>query len=260
MYQAARYALLGGGKRLRPLLTLSVVDVMGGDISTALAPACAIEMIHTYSMIHDDLPCMDDDDFRRGKPALHKAFTEGHAVLTGDYLLTFPFEIISRDLILTPDQKIDLIRLLSRASGGDGMIGGQIMDMELKKGVELGELRSLHQLKTGALFTAAIEFGAILSYASETEQEILRGFSSELGISFQILDDILDVTACKEKRGSEVSSDQKNNKETYLSLLGLEKAKKELDRHRDKCLNWLKKLEKDTTLLEVIMSHHFRCQ
>ncbi len=259
LFQAARYSLLCGGKRLRPLLTLTVADVLGADVETALLPASAIEMIHTYSMIHDDLPCMDDDDFRRGKPALHKVYNEGHAVLTGDYLLTFPFELISRDQRLTPDQKIDLIGLLSKAAGGEGMAGGQVMDIRLEnEDANLEELRSLHRLKTGALFTAAAEFGAIVAHATTQERLLLRKFGSELGIAFQILDDILDVTACQEKRGTKVSSDQKNHKTTYPSLLGLDMARQELENHLNNCKGCLNELDRDTTLLGIIISQHFR--
>ncbi len=258
LFQAARYSLLNGGKRLRPLLTLSAANVLGGDVEIALLPASAIEMIHTYSMIHDDLPCMDDDNFRRGKPALHKVYNEGHAVLTGDYLLTFPFELISRDQRLTPDQKIELICLLSKAAGGEGMAGGQVMDIQLEnEAADLEELRSLHRLKTGALFTAAAEFGAIVAHATVKERLLLRKFGSELGIAFQILDDILDVTACKEKRGSDISSDQKNHKTTYPSLLGLDKAERELENHLNNCRDCLNELDRDTALLEIIISEHF---
>lgn len=189
LYSAARYSLLSGGKRIRPLLTLATAHLFNVEISKALAPACALEMIHTYSLIHDDLPCMDDDDFRRGKPSLHKAFSEAHAVLAGDFLLTYSFEVLATSLSLSPHQKIDLIQVIARAAGGEGMIGGQVLDIAEARSVSLQEL---HQKKTGALFTAAVQCGGIVANVSSEQFAILTRFGKHLGYLFQVVDDILD--------------------------------------------------------------------
>lgn len=232
LYEAARYSLLSGGKRLRPLLTLAVAEALGGTLDVALHPACALEMIHTYSLIHDDLPCMDDDDFRRGKPTLHRAYNEGLAVLVGDFLLTYAFEVLANAPQIPVERKVKLIALLSQQAGGEGMIGGQVMDLEAEgRSITFKDLQLIHSRKTGALMTAAIEFGGIAAGASVDQQKSLKLFGQELGLAFQIRDDILDVTASVEKHGKAVASDAVNNKATYVSLLGLEEAKKALQGH-----------------------------
>lgn len=253
LFKAARYALMSGGKRLRPILTLATAEMLGGNIEAALSPACALEMIHTYSLIHDDLPCMDDDDFRRGKPSLHRAFTEGHAVLAGDFLLTYAFEVITKDPLLDSNQKIDLIELLAHSAGSYGMIGGQIMDIEAenqKVGVE--RLQQIHRLKTGALIMAAIEFGGIIASASSSERATLRRFGNALGLAFQIIDDVIDVTSSMQKHGRTVSSDEINNKCTYVTLLGLEPAKEAAYAHLSKAEKHLEELPFDTSILRDI--------
>lgn len=227
LFQAARYSLLGGGKRLRPILTLATIEVLGGDKQIGLNPACALEMIHAYSLIHDDLPCMDDDDFRRGKPSLHKVFPEGHAVLTGDYLLTHAFDVLANDQSLSPEKKVKLISILTRGSGGDGMIAGQVMDLASEgKKIDINALREIHNCKTGALISASIEFGAILVDAAPHHLKQLVEFGSHIGLAFQIIDDVLDVTASKKKHGKEIASDMINEKSTYVSLLGIEASQK----------------------------------
>lgn len=253
LFQAARYSLLGGGKRLRPILTLATTETLGGDISAALVPACTVEMIHTYSLIHDDLPCMDNDDFRRGKPSLHKAFPEGHAVLTGDFLLTNAFEILAQHVQLTVEQRIALISILSRKSGSEGMIGGQVMDLEAeKKEINLADLRCIHRNKTGALLTASIEFGGIIAHASVEHMDILRVFGDEIGLAFQIIDDVLDITASKQKHGKTAASDITNNKTTYVSLLGLEQAQSLAHQLFLSAVSTLKQLPYDISLLEQL--------
>ena len=225
LFHSARYSLLGGGKRLRPILTLATTEALNGDVDAALAPSCALEMIHTYSLIHDDLPCMDDDDFRRGKPSLHKAYSEGHAVLTGDFLLTHAFSVLAKAPHLSAEQKIKLIDILSRDAGGDGMIAGQVMDIKAEAGqINLDMLKHIHNKKTGALIVASLEFGGVISHASDQQMQLLRQFGQEIGLAFQIIDDVLDVTASELKRGSAIASDVANNKSTYVSLLGLEQS------------------------------------
>ncbi|MGC2595662.1 MAG: polyprenyl synthetase family protein [Rhabdochlamydiaceae bacterium] len=215
LFFAARYSLLSSGKRLRPLLVLAVCESYGIDLAHALVPACALEMIHTYSLIHDDLPCMDDDDVRRGQPSLHKVYPEWHALLTGDFLLTYPFEILTDAPHLDAEQKLSLIRSLSSHAGAHGMIGGQMIDL-LSEGesIDWSRLEQMHLGKTAGLITAALEFGGIISHASPEELASLQKAGSAIGIAFQIIDDILDVT------DDEIRSD----KATAVSLLGIEAA------------------------------------
>lgn len=250
LFQAARYSLLGGGKRLRPLLTLATVETLGGNVASALTPACVLEMIHTYSLIHDDLPCMDDDDYRRGKPSLHKAFPEALAVLAGDFLLTHAFEVLSHADELTTEQKLQLIAILSRQSGGVGMIGGQILDIESEgRSIDLERLQLIHHKKTGALMTASIQFGGVLAGVDEREMKILEQFGKEIGLAFQIIDDVLDVTASEKKHGKKVASDVTNNKVTYVSLLGLEQSQAMAHSLWQKATEILKQLNRDVSLL-----------
>ncbi len=191
---AARYALLAPAKRLRPLLTLATALDFGVSSEKALVPACALELVHTYSLIHDDLPCMDDDDFRRGKPSLHKAYTEGHAVLTGDFFLTYAFQLLSESPHLSTEQRLALIRTLSLRAGAHGMIGGQVADIaERDNPVSWETLQYIHFNKTAALITAALEFGGIIAEASPQEMSLLQTIGNHLGLAFQALDDIKDA-------------------------------------------------------------------
>lgn len=252
LYQAARYSILGGGKYIRPILTLAVVEMLGGEIEKALTPACAIEMIHAYSLIHDDLPCMDDDDYRRGRLTLHRQFNEGHAVLTGDYLLTFAFEIIAKAPLLTNDQKIALIDCLSTRSGGEGMIGGQVMDIGCVEKLEIEDLRKLHEKKTGALLTASLEFGAIIGNASPEIAHSLCEFGKKIGLTFQVVDDILDITASEAKHGNKTASDVKNRKSTFVTLLGLEGARFYAEQLFHESVELLKNIPCDTCCLAAL--------
>jgi geranylgeranyl diphosphate synthase, type II len=251
--QAARYSLMGNGKRIRPILALATVESLGGHEKTALPAVCALELVHTYSLIHDDLPCMDNDDFRRGKPTLHKIYPEGHAVLAGDFLLTFAFEILANTSHLSPTQKVELIKILAQNSGGDGMIAGQIMDIEAEgKQINLEMLKTIHQYKTGKMITASILFGGILANADASNLELLKQFGDDIGLSFQIVDDILDVTASEQKHGKSIASDQVNHKATYVSLLGLEKAKEEANKLLHSALEKLHKLPCETVHLKQL--------
>lgn len=224
--EAAEYAVLGSGKRIRSILSLATLEALGGSAKQGIIPACALELVHSYSLIHDDLPCMDDDDFRRGKPSLHKAFTEAHAVLTGDFLLTHAFEIISSAENLSDTQKVNLTRALAQGAGGSGMIGGQISDIE-SEGILLSfeSLQQMHRNKTGALITTSVVFGAVIGNASTEHTNILKQFAEEIGLAFQIVDDILDVTKGLKNKDPNYSSDHKNKKSTYVSLLGIDQAK-----------------------------------
>lgn len=251
LFSAARYSLLGGGKRLRPLLVLAATEALRGDQEAALDPACALELVHAYSLIHDDLPAMDNDDFRRGKPTLHKVYPEAHAILTGDFLLNYSFEVLAQSPGLSNDQKIELIRTLSVAGGSEGMIGGQVMDLEANgKELTLASLEMIHNRKTSALLEAAFTFGGIIAKAAKEEIEILKKFGKSVGLIFQIIDDTLDVTASHEKHGR--SSDNQNNKTTYATLLGVDRALSLARELHEEALAHLSSLPYDTGLLREI--------
>ncbi|MBR2590362.1 MAG: polyprenyl synthetase family protein [Clostridia bacterium] len=223
--EAMEYSLMNAGKRVRPVLALAFCDMLGGDVQTVLPYACAIEMIHTYSLIHDDLPCMDDDDLRRGKPSCHKAFGEAYALLAGDALLNLAYETIfacSGDC----NTAVRCGREVSAAAGIGGMIGGQTMDLLSEgKHISLEKLKQLHALKTGALLTAPCKVGVIAAGGTQADEENARQFGAAIGLQFQILDDILDVTSTDEVLGKPIGSDEQNHKSTYVSLLGLQQAK-----------------------------------
>lgn len=225
---AMRYSVEGGGKRIRPVLMLESCRLCGGDPADALDFACALEMIHTYSLIHDDLPCMDDDDMRRGKPACHIAFGEATAVLAGDALLTEAFHAAAASAFAKthPDRAVEAIALLASLAGACGMVGGQAIDLQSEdKAISLSRLRLMDKLKTGALMKAACKVGAVLAGATKAQQDALERYADNLGQAFQITDDILDVTSDSETLGKPVGSDAEQNKSTYVSLLGLEAAK-----------------------------------
>lgn len=219
LFEAARYSVLGPGKRLRPVLLLSILHAYKVPIEYGLDLAAALELIHSYSLIHDDLPCMDNDDLRRGKPTLHKVYSEAEAVLTGDFLLTFAFEVISSSKFLTADQKVKVIKILSIRSGALGMIGGQYIDLA-SEGHKIGweTLEYMHLHKTAGLFTAAFEMGGIVCLVSKQDLDYLQEIGQLLGIAYQVIDDIMDHLL------PEKSSDLANHKATTVSMLGLEKA------------------------------------
>lgn len=253
LHEAARYAILGGAKRIRPILALAATEMLGGDAERALSPACALELIHSYSLIHDDLPCMDDDDYRRSKLTVHKVYPEGHAVLTGDFLLTYAFEVLSDDPDLSPEQKVRLISVLARRSGAEGMIGGQVLDIAAEgQEIDLSGLQEIHSKKTGALICASVEFGGILSDASAEQMQLLQRFGRDIGLAFQVVDDILDVTQSQEKHGSAVGSDVENGKVTYVSLLGLERSQEIAASLLKSALQSLEQLPGDSAVLAAI--------
>lgn len=245
------YSLEAGGKRLRPILVLAVLHTYNKPEELGLATACAIEMIHTYSLIHDDLPCMDDDDLRRGKPTNHKVFGEAIAVLAGDGLLTQSFSLIANDPNCLAEQKLRLISELVKASGAEGMVGGQVADMEGEaKKLRIEELQSIHENKTAKLLAFSIVAGAILAEAPEVDINKLREFSYHVGIAFQIRDDILDLEGNQDKLGKPVGSDTVNEKTTYPSLLTMQGAKTKLEDHITKAKQLIKSLSVPSELLE----------
>ncbi len=226
IYEAMEYSISAGGKRLRPILLLAVCNAVGGDISKALPFACSIEMIHTYSLIHDDLPAMDNDDYRRGKLTNHKKFGEAIAILAGDGLLNLAYEIMAKQCVLNHDiSMVNAMEEIAYSAGVSGMIGGQVVDIiSENKNIDLNTLIFIHEHKTAALIKSAVVSGAIIGKASENKINILKEAGMKLGIAFQIKDDILDVTSTQETLGKPIKSDEKNNKATYVSLFGLEKA------------------------------------
>jgi geranylgeranyl diphosphate synthase, type II len=227
IYEAMKYSLLAGGKRLRPIMAIMACELFDGDINEVMTYACSIEMIHTYSLIHDDLPAMDNDDYRRGKLTNHKVFGEGFAILAGDALLNKAFEIIHQALIENP--RLDNIRAaayISKASGAQGMIGGQCIDLYYEnKGIDLDILNAMHDKKTGAMIRAPLVAGALISGAADEDVQRIEKFGQLIGLAFQISDDILDVEGSTEKLGKRTGSDVSNNKSTFVSYYGIEKSK-----------------------------------
>lgn len=229
IYEAMNYSLLSGGKRLRPVLLLSAYELFKKDINNALPIACIMEMIHTYSLIHDDLPSMDNDDYRRGKLSSHKKFGEATAILAGDALLNKAFEIGLEAASDGNINKIKALQIIALSSGTEGMIGGQILDMEGNIMSSLDDLKYMYSLKTGAIIKSSILAGAILGGANEEEIKALENYAENIGIAFQIQDDILDVVSTQEKLGKSIGSDVANNKLTYLTFKNIEESKKDVE-------------------------------
>ena len=232
LYDAMCYSLLSGGKRLRPVLVLECCRLCGGTDSAALSFACAVEMVHAYSLIHDDLPCMDDDDLRRGKPTNHKVYGEAAAVLAGDGLLTAAFETAAGAAArLSAPQVVEAVEVLARAAGPAGMVGGQALDLAGEgRALSRAELEQIHDLKTGAMIGAAAELGCIAAGASQAERKAVGDFARRLGLAFQIRDDMLDVEGDGPALGKPIGSDAANEKNTFVTLLGLEGCREEVAR------------------------------
>ena len=235
IYEAMRYSLFAGGKRLRPVLMWEACRACGGSWTDVEPFACALEMIHTYSLIHDDLPAMDNDDLRRGLPTNHIKFGEATAILAGDSLLNKAFEITASEKYAYPERALKAIAVLSEASGTEGMIGGQVLDLESEnRSISPEELKRIHRLKTGALIRAACVIGGIIAGADDVELNALDVYAENLGIAFQIQDDILDVTGSEEELGKPIGSDKESGKNTYVSLYGLEESKRLVQEYSDK--------------------------
>lgn len=218
--QAARYSLMGGGKRVRAVLVLSVCDMLGGDATAAEHFAAAVEMLHCYSLIHDDLPCMDNDDLRRGRPSCHKAFGEATALLAGDVLLTEAFEAVAQ-ASASPEVCIQAVKALSSGAGSCGMVYGQELDLKYEVlDTTESQLLQIHRNKTGALINAAVQMGAAAAGANQAQREALEQYAYGLGLVFQIVDDVLDATATTEQLGKPAGSDQANGKTTFVTLYG----------------------------------------
>lgn len=251
--KAMDYSLEAGGKRIRPVLVLAFCNMCGGDYKKAAAPAAAIEMIHTFSLIHDDLPCMDDDDFRRGKPSCHKQFDEATAVLAGDALAIRPFEIIAKSAELSDTAKVRIIAELANSSGAEGMIGGQIIDIENEKRnvVDEENLHTMYLLKTGKLIKTSCVMGCIAAGADDEKIKYAEKYAECLGMAFQIIDDILDVTGNEQLLGKPVGSDAEENKTTFVTIFGIEKAREEAEKYTKQAMDTLDKFDNNEFLKEL---------
>lgn len=250
------YSIRAGGKRIRPLLVLATLEDLEVKSEDALLIAAALELIHTYSLIHDDLPSMDDDDLRRGMPTNHKVYGEATAILAGDAMQTLAFETLANLSNTEPKKAIELVRLLAVASGANGMVAGQILDIEgEKKSLSLQQLERIHMNKTGALLTCCIESGALLANLANEPMAAIKKYAQNIGLAFQIQDDILDVTATTEELGKNAGSDESSEKTTYPMLLGLDGAKEQLIHHHTLAIDSLSFLEKEQSYLQLFADY-----
>ena len=254
LYEAMRYAAIGGGKRIRPLLVIAACDLFKVDRDRAMRVALAVECIHVYSLIHDDLPSMDDDDLRRGKPTLHRAFDESTAILAGDSLHALAFEILADEATHEdPFVRADLVVELARAAGPAGMAGGQMMDLKAgEMGLDLPAVTRLQQLKTGALIGWCVEAGAIMGRAPADGRTGLRGYARDVGLAFQIADDLIDHEGLEEKAGKRVGKDKEAGKQTFVSLLGPERARRQADLLVEQAIAHLHGFGEDADLLRAV--------
>ncbi|HHV60441.1 MAG TPA: polyprenyl synthetase family protein [Clostridiaceae bacterium] len=259
IYRAMKYSLEAGGKRLRPILTLAVCDSFGQDYKIAMPYACAIEMIHTYSLIHDDLPAMDNDDYRRGKLTNHKVFGEAMAILAGNALLNYAFEIMHQDMLKNKEfleRKIKAACIISNASGVSGMIGGQVIDIESQnKEMTLELVEYMHSKKTGALIKAPVLAAAVLCDARTDEMKYLEQYAEKIGLAFQIKDDILDFEGDFKVMGKLSGNDAANNKQTFVTLYGLDKAREILYKTASEALKYISKLNFESHFLEELVDY-----
>jgi len=252
--EAMRYALLAGGKRLRPFLTVATADLFGVDRECSLRAGAAIECIHTYSLVHDDLPAMDDDELRRGQPTLHKAYDEATAILAGDGLLTFAFELLADEAThADPNVRAALVRTVARAAGHRGMVGGQMLDLEAEhKTLDEQQITRLQQMKTGALIVASVEAGALLGKASARLRYALIGYARAMGLAFQIADDLLDHTASATELGKATGKDAEAGKATLVSLVGEQRARQQAHILTEQALGYLDEFSDRTALLREV--------
>lgn len=254
IHQAMRYSAMGGGKRLRPALVMAGAEAVGGAVADVLPAACAIELIHTYSLIHDDLPAMDDDDYRRGKPTNHKVYGEAVAVLAGDALLTLAFKMLAENKCSSPENVLRVIQEVAEGAGTFGLIGGQVVDT-FSAGEEIGEntLEYIHRHKTGALYRVSVRSGAILAGAAEEQLASLTEYAEYLGLAFQIKDDILDIEGDEKKIGKPVGSDLKNKKATYPALFGLEKSREKARQAAERAREALRPFGSEADFLRLLV-------
>ncbi|WP_128892512.1 polyprenyl synthetase family protein [Erythrobacter sp. HKB08] len=254
LVEAMRYAAIGGGKRVRPLLLVSTAELYGVDRDAAVRAACAVEAIHVYSLIHDDLPCMDDDDLRHGKATVHKEFDEATAVLAGDSLHALAFEILADTATSSdPFTRAELIATLATASGKDGMAGGQMMDMASEaQDYDLHTITRLQQLKTGALLAASVEMGAVLGRVPHEGRSHLRAYARDIGLAFQIADDLLDTEGDEEKAGKALRKDEEQGKQTFVTLMGVDGARDQAHALVEQAIGHLTQYGAEAELLRAI--------
>lgn len=253
LQEAMRYSLLGGGKRIRPVLTLEMARLGGIDWHLALPYACALELVHTYSLIHDDLPCMDDDDLRRGKPTCHKAYGETLAVLAGDALQPEAFRLIAEAPCMSAESRVEAIRVLSHAAGADGMVAGQVIDTLCGVSTQQ-ELTGMYRLKTGVMISAAAELGCVASGMPATMRQQAIAFADKLGLAFQIRDDMLDVIGNADEFGKPIGSDKDEGKVTYVDLLGLDDCGKLIHELTEQAVSAVSDLDRDGFLTALAES------
>jgi geranylgeranyl diphosphate synthase type II len=259
IHKAMRYSLFAGGKRLRPILCLAAAEACGGEINPALPLACAVECIHTYSLIHDDLPSMDNDDLRRGRPTCHKVFGEGIAVLAGDALLTIGFEIAATVRLPRRYALSEVLREIAFAAGSRKLIAGQVADLEAEgRRLNRAQLRYIHENKTAALLTASVRLGAMMANATAKQLAAITDFGRALGLAFQVIDDILDVTQTSEKLGKSAGKDIAAKKATYPAVIGLEKSRAEARRLTSKAHLALESLGERATTLRALADYLLR--
>lgn len=229
LHDSLRYSLMAGGKRIRPILTIAAAEAIGATAPGLMPVACSLELIHTYSLIHDDLPSMDNDDFRRGKPTNHKVYGEAMAILAGDALLTMAFDIISRPDLMKgcdPVRQVLLVQELAYGAGNRGMVGGQVFDIQAEhKDIDLATLQTIHKHKTGMLIRAAVRMGAIAAGANDRQLDDMTGYAEDIGLAFQIADDVLNVTGTREELGKNPNTDAERGKKTYPTFYGVDGAK-----------------------------------
>ena len=256
LYESMNYSLMQGGKRIRPILSKAVLEMLHKDPADYKEFLCAMECIHTYSLVHDDLPAMDNDDYRRGNLTNHKVYGEGLAILAGDGLLTYAFQLMTANNKASAQDKLDAIQCVAIAAGPEGMVGGQAFDMLSEdKHIPLEELKVLHRGKTGALFNASVELGLILGNADTVTRTALMEYANCLGLLFQITDDILDVTGTIEELGKTPGSDIRQHKSTYVSLLGLEEAKEQASSVGKQAHEALNSVSYDTSILAALIDY-----
>jgi farnesyl diphosphate synthase len=256
LHEAMRYAMLGGGKRFRPLLVYAAGQALGVDMERLDPIACAIETIHGYSLIHDDLPAMDDDDLRRGNPTCHRAYDEATAILAGDALQAFAFEVLAENLQCDPSAALKIVCEIARACGSEGMAGGQVLDLaSIGRHVKLDELCQIHSLKTGALIQVCVTTPAILAGVSQDVQTAMAKYGESVGMAFQIYDDILDVAGFEAQTGKNTQSDAARDKPNFPSILGLEESHLQAAQWCRKALDALGEIERDTGNLEDLATY-----
>jgi len=258
LYDAVKYSLLSKAKRLRPMFVMTAGQAFNVSEDISIDPACCIEMVHTYSLIHDDLPSMDNDDYRRGKPSLHIAYNEAVAILTGDFLLTYPFELLSKLEGISAEKKIQLVKILANRSGGNELIKGQIIDLTSEgKNISQKLIEQMHRKKTASMILASLEFGAVLGDATESETHSLQEIGESIGLAFQIQDDILDVTSSTDLLGKPAKSDVVNKKATFVSCVGIGKARSCVDDLKKKAIRLLNSLNRNTHDIELLVEKLF---